>query len=171
MQSIFTTARLTLAPLTTAHNVFILELVNTPGWLRFIGDRNVNNVADATAYIEKINNNPAITYWVVTPQQQQEPAGIITYIKRDYLDYPDIGFAFLPQYAGKGYALEAAAVVIDHLAANQVTPHLLATTIAENERSIGLLKKLGFTREKEMDVNGKPLLLFGQRLYSSQFAG
>jgi [ribosomal protein S5]-alanine N-acetyltransferase len=153
-----------LIPLTLAHDEFILKLVNTRGWLRFIGDRKIHNTADAQAYIEKINKGPAFTYWVVTLKDEQAPAGIITFIRRDYLDYPDIGFAFLPEYAGKGHAFEAAQTVINDLIARKVTPHLLATTIAGNERSIALLTKLGFTEEKVLEVNGIPLLIYGRKL-------
>jgi ribosomal-protein-alanine N-acetyltransferase len=164
MQPQFNTERLLLLPLTLAYDEFILQLVNTTGWLRFIGDRKIHNTADARAYIEKINNSPAFTYWVVIPNGKQEPAGIITFIQRDYLDYPDIGFAFLPEYAGQGYAFEAAQMVIDDLIGRQVTPHLLATTIAENVRSISLLTNLGFTPEKVLEVNGTELLIYGRGL-------
>jgi len=98
------TTRLHITSLNKEDNGFILELVNTPGWLKFIGNRNINTAEEASAYIERINNNKNIRYWVVRLVQDETAIGIVTLIKRDHLKYPDIGFAFLPQFGSKGYA-------------------------------------------------------------------
>lgn len=152
------TTRLALRELTTNDAAFILELVNTPGWLQFIGDRNVKNMEDALAYINKILSRHGITYWVVT-LKDGTPAGIITFIKRDYLPHHDIGFAFLPRYQGTGYALEAAAAVLKSVSAAHT--RILATTIPGNASSIRLLTKLGLAFEKEITVEGEKLLVYG----------
>ncbi len=47
MQDTITSKRLTLSKLTLADSRFIYELVNTPDWIRFIGDRNVKTNEDA----------------------------------------------------------------------------------------------------------------------------
>src|SRR5512138_1832505 len=99
--------RLFLEPLTLQHDRFIFELVNTKGWIEFIGDRQVKSVDDAASYIKKILQNDAIRYWVVRLKNKLQPVGIVTYIRRDYLDYADIGFAFLPEFVGRGYAYES----------------------------------------------------------------
>ena len=49
MRTHYTTDRLLLDSLTPDDTEFILELVNTAGWLRFIGDRNIRTVDDARA--------------------------------------------------------------------------------------------------------------------------
>jgi len=157
----FTTERLTLSPLMLADDEFILTLVNTPGWLQFIGDRNIHTPDDARAYIRKIMGNPLFFYWVVRLTDADIPVGIITLIKRDYLESHDIGFAFLPGYARRGYAFEAARVVLTYLSEEKIFARILATTVPGNTNSIGLLTKLGLIFDKEIQYNGHPLLLFG----------
>src|ERR1043165_6126041 len=104
VETFIMTDRLLLQPLSISDDDFILELLNTEGWLRFIGNRNVTSKTEARAYIQKILDNQNISYWVVKRKEQQDATGIITYIQRNYLEHPDIGFAFLPRFCKKGYA-------------------------------------------------------------------
>ena len=106
MLQIYKTERLQLQKLTLHDVNFIFELVNTGAWIKFIGDRQVKTTADAIAYIEKITANPDVNYWVVKLKDSIVPLGVITFIKRNYLEQHDIGFAFLPQHAKKGHALK-----------------------------------------------------------------
>jgi [ribosomal protein S5]-alanine N-acetyltransferase len=161
MRSHFATPRLLLTSLVLDNDEFILGLVNTPGWLSFIGDRNIRTASDARGYINKINQNPAIKYWVVELGQGKIPIGIITFIKRDYLAFHDIGFAFLPAYAKSGYAFEATSFILKYLAAERIVAHLLATTVPANTDSIRLLAKLGFKPEREIEVVEQKLLVYG----------
>lgn len=156
----FITPRLSLHLLTETDDSFIFSLVNTPGWLNFIGDRNVRSISDARAYIQKIHANENIKYWVVRVNEHLIPAGIITYIKREYLAYHDIGFAFLPAYHNLGYAFEAAKAVITYLSGHSQEP-VLATTIKNNVSSIRLLSKCGFILQSEIVVDGRSLLVYG----------
>jgi RimJ/RimL family protein N-acetyltransferase len=160
MQTSFTTDRLLIEPLTENDSDFILELVNTDGWIRFIGNRNINTPADAVVYIQKIIGNPGITYWVVKLKESQLKAGVVTFIKRDYLDHSDIGFAFLPGFANNGYAFEASNTVLDSMVKNSGLSLVLATTIPENFYSIKLLKKLGFRFDKEIEVGNEKLHVY-----------
>jgi RimJ/RimL family protein N-acetyltransferase len=150
MKKNYKTERLLLRELTLADAAFIFELVNTAGWIKFIGDRNVQTNEDAEQYIQKILNNPDVEYRVVTLQEEQTAIGVISFIKRTYLDHHDIGFAFLPAYAGRGYALEAANAVLNDMLTLREHTTILATTLIDNRSSIQLLKKLGFTFSKEI---------------------
>jgi [ribosomal protein S5]-alanine N-acetyltransferase len=160
------TERLHLQPLNESDANFIQELVNTEGWLKFIGNRNVNNQSDAIAYIHKINANENVSYWVVNPIENKQPIGIVTLIKRDYLDNHDIGFAFLPNAQSKGYAFEAAQSVLEYLESNKYLDKILATTIPKNTSSIKLLNKLGLNFEKEINVAGEVLHVYHANLKS-----
>jgi RimJ/RimL family protein N-acetyltransferase len=154
------TERLTLTLLKKDDAVFIEQLVNTEGWLKFIGDRNVHSVADAEAYIEKIAGNPNINYWLITINATQKPVGVISFIKRDYLEHWDIGFALLPEASGKGYAHESAICILKHNASTGGHQQFLATVMDTNFSSIRLLEKLGLSFEKEIQPDAKPLLLY-----------
>lgn len=138
------TERLLLTALDYCDNAFIIAIVNTPGWLKFIGNRNIYSALDAQLYIQNILDNPLFTYWVVRLQTDQTPIGVVSLIKRDYLDAHDLGFAFLPQYMNMGYAYEAAHCITKELKKSQLYPKLYATTLVENKSSIKLLTRLGF---------------------------
>jgi [ribosomal protein S5]-alanine N-acetyltransferase len=154
------TERLELSLLNNDDAVFIEELVNTEGWLKFIGDRNVHSIPEAEAYIEKISANPAINYWVVHEKELKKAIGVISFIKRDYLEHWDIGFALLPGLFGKGYAYEGAMCVLKHNADTGKHEQFLATVMSSNTTSIKLLEKMGLSFEKEIIIDERPLMLF-----------
>lgn len=156
-----TTERLTIQPLALDDDQFIFELVNTDGWHYFIGNRHIQSLEAARAYIQKISDNSSITYWVVRLKQQQHPIGIITFIQRSYLDHPDIGFAILPAYSKRGYAYEAATAVLQQIIQHKNFTHILATTVPGNTDSIKLLQKLGLHFIKELVVENTQLQLYG----------
>jgi RimJ/RimL family protein N-acetyltransferase len=159
----FQTERLLLSSLSLHDNDFIFELVNTPGWIRFIGDRNIHSREAAKEYINRILSNEKIRYWVVQLPAENCSIGIITFIQRDYLPHPDIGFAFLPRYGKSGYASEATKAVLDSVQMKDPHSTILATTIPENQDSIRLLMKLGFHFQEEKEVDGKPLRIYSFR--------
>jgi len=160
METTYSTARLLLTELALSDADFIAELVNTEEWIRYIGDRNIKTHEDAIAYVQKIMENASIRYWVVKLKEELTPIGIITLIRRDYLEHADIGFAFLPKYAGQGYAYEATAVVLEDALNGDGHARVLAITVASNRRSIQLLEKLGFRFSNEIDVEKEKLLVY-----------
>jgi [ribosomal protein S5]-alanine N-acetyltransferase len=163
MQSTITTERLTLNVLAVDDFEFIEAIVNTKGWIEFIGDRNVHSKEDAIAYIQKVKATQNLTYWVASITAINKPIGIISFIKRTYLDHFDIGFAFLPEFNGQGYAYEAAKEV---LAIAETYPEyhpVLATTIPHNINSIKLLTKLGLHFDKEIEVDNIKLCVYSNK--------
>ncbi|MBX2907281.1 MAG: GNAT family N-acetyltransferase [Taibaiella sp.] len=132
----------------SAYNVsFIIELLNSPGWLQFIGDRNVRNPDDAKAYLL---NGPMKSYvdngfgaLLVKERGSNQPIGMCGLFRRDYLNFPDIGFAFLPQFEGLGYAFEAASAVLNAASASGYQT-IGAILTPDNSRSRQLLDRLGF---------------------------
>ena len=155
------TERLLIDPLSPGDNYFILELLNTESWIKFIGDRNIHSPEEADAYIQKILNNENLFYWTVKVEDNRKAIGIITFIKRDYLEHHDIGFAFLPQFSKKGYAYEATTAVLNKLQARHKFSHILAVTLPQNKASVSLLIKMGFVFEKEIEVGKEKLLVYG----------
>src|SRR3954463_1726291 len=96
------TDRLILRHLSTADAEFILELLNDPSFLRYIGDKQVRTLEDARRYVL---DGPVKSYErygfglnLVELKSEAKPIGICGILKRDTLPDPDIGFAFLPAY-------------------------------------------------------------------------
>jgi ribosomal-protein-alanine N-acetyltransferase len=160
MQSIYTTERLSLSKLTIHDATFIKELVNTNEWIKYIGNRNINTAEDAKNYVRKIMSNPAINYWVVTLKGVS--IGIITLIKREYLEHYDIGFAFLPLFFKNGYAYEAAKAVLEDAMNNNNHQKILAVTVEDNINSIKLLEKLEMRFEKKIKNENDVLFIFSR---------
>ncbi len=165
------TGRLSIEPLTLQDGHFIFELLNTEGWLQYIGNRNITSVDKAGDYIQNILAKENTTYWVVQLKNGKNKIGIVTFIQREHLQHPDLGFAFLPQFCSKGYAYEAASAVLHQLFRQHDHTHILATTLSHNLNSIRLLEKIGFVFEKEMEIEKTKILVYGvsdDRLSKSQ---
>ncbi len=90
------------------------------------------------------------------------PIGICGFVKRDSLPDADIGFAFLPQFCGKGYALESAKAVMKYGRDVLNLKRVLAITSQDNESSGRLLEKIGFKFESliKMPHDSEELKLF-----------
>lgn len=145
---------------------FIFRLLNSPGWLEFIGDRNIKTLEDARYYIL---NGPMYSYnkfgfgsYLVQLKNTHTPIGMCSLLKRDTLDHVDLGFAFLPEYTGKGLAYEAASATLNYAKKQFGINTMTAITIKKNNSSIRLIEKLGFTFEKKIIFPGEKeeLLLF-----------
>ena len=145
-------SRLILRELIVTDAPFILELLNDGDFYRYIGDRGIRTLAQAQEYIQQ---GPAVSYaryghglYLVERKEDGASLGICGLIKRDTLEQVDIGYAFLPQYRGQGYAIEAAQAALadgeNRLGIGQV----VAIVTPGNERSIGLLAKLGLVRSR-----------------------
>ena len=158
MQKNYNSSRLDLRFIDPGDADFIFELLNSPGWIEYIGDRNIHSLEDAEKYIQKITDSTDIQYWIVRLREDKIPIGMVSFIKRVYLEYHDIGFAFLPAFTKKGYAREATETVLNDLLSDH--PVILATAIPENHASISLLKKLGFHFKNEIERDKVKLSLF-----------
>jgi RimJ/RimL family protein N-acetyltransferase len=80
------------------------------------------------------------------------PIGICGFIKRDSLDHIDLGFAFLPDFRGKGFALEAARAVIDHGQQLLNLSQIVAIVNPANIASKKLLQKPEFVLEQSQQM-------------------
>lgn len=157
------TDRLILRPLTTNDTSFIFKLLNEPAFIKNIGDRGIKEHKDALAYIQKVLDSCAkygFRSFFVSVKETGEAAGICGLNKRDYFEHPDLGFAFLEKFWGKGYALEASRAVIKEDCTKRDIKIVLAITTQENEPSIRLLKKLGFVESGTVLVGPETLNQF-----------
>ncbi len=146
-----TTERLILREINDDDASFILALLNDPGFIRYIGDRAVRTVDDARAYI---HNGPVASYaqnrfglWRVAQADVDIPIGMCGLIKRPGLPDPDIGYAYLPEFRGKGYAIEAAAAVLAFARDTLKLERVLGITSMDNDRSGKVLERIGLRRD------------------------
>ncbi len=141
------TERLVLRDLSQEDANGIYQLVNSAGWLKNIGDRNVHTMKDAERYIQtwaldSYSKHGFGPYAVLS--KSGKFIGICGLFQRDYLNIPDLGFAFIPEYLGKGYGFESSKAIMQH-ANSSGFEKLAGITSKENIASQNLLKKLGFT--------------------------
>lgn len=157
------TSRFILRQLEPSDAAFVLEIVNSPGWLKFIGDRGVRDLEGADKYIQRNINNyqtQGFGLYAIEMIDTREVAGMCGLLKRDYLPGADIGYALLPQFEGKGLALEAGSAILQFAQETLQMETLFAIVTPQNKRSIALLEKLDFKFSREMIENGEPLLLY-----------
>lgn len=143
----FETERLTLIPTSEDDAAFLLELFNTPKWLKYIGDRNIRTVDDARIYVrEKITpqlERLGFASYIILQKTDGQKIGMCGLYDRAGLEGIDIGFAFLPEFEGKGFAYEAS-LQLKNAAFNEFgVDELLAITTKDNYSSQKLLEKLG----------------------------
>ena len=143
---ILETERLTIRQMNEADAEFILRLLNEPSFLRFIGDKGVRSIDDAQAYIL---NGPVASYqqngfglYLVELRGTNTPIGMCGLLKRKVLADADIGFAFVPEFWNKGYALESASAVMVYGKDVLKLPRIVAITNKDNDASAKLLEKL-----------------------------
>lgn len=156
-EAVLETPRLTLRRFSLEDAPFVIELVNDPAWLEHIGDRNVRTLEEAHAYLQKgamaMYERVGFGMYVVTLKESGEPVGTCGLIQRDGLDDVDIGFAFLPQFRGRGYAFESAAAVLGH-ARGLGLKRIVAIVSAANHRSVRILEKIGLQFERTIKLPG-----------------
>ncbi|MGO5007320.1 GNAT family N-acetyltransferase [Bacillus wiedmannii] len=147
---------------------FILELVNDPAWIQFIGDKRIKNLEDATKYILNgpvdMYNKMGFGLYLVERKEDLTPLGMCGLIKRDSLEDVDIGFAFLEKFRSNGYGFESASAVIEYGVQKLGLKRIVAITTTDNINSGNLLEKVGFQFEEIISDSGENLKLFGYNI-------
>ena len=142
------TSRLIISRLDESDYSFILELVNSPSWLKYIGNRNIKTKSAAKKYI---TDGPVKSYseydfglYKLTLKESGKDIGVCGLIKREELDLPDLGYALLEGFHGYGYVTESAELMLHRARKNHKMDKLLAIVSKRNVKSIAVLEKLGF---------------------------
>lgn len=152
--SVLETARLALREFAFEDAAFILELLNEPGFVRYIGDKGVRTLADARNYlqlgpIDSYQRNGFGLYAACLRNDAAAvPLGMCGLVNREGLQDPDVGFAFLQRHWGRGYAVESAAAVLDYGTRTLKLPRIVAITSLDNWGSIKVLEKIGLTFDR-----------------------
>jgi RimJ/RimL family protein N-acetyltransferase len=134
--------------------------------LQNIGDKGVRSIADARGYLL---DGPLASYerygfglYLVERKESRAALGICGLLQRETLDDADIGFAFLPEFWGQGYAEEAARAVKAYAYERLGLARIVAITLPSNRGSIRVLETLGMRFEKTIRLaeEAEELMLF-----------
>lgn len=165
MPTVIETKRLIIREFLLDDAEFVLQLLNTEGWLKYIGDKNIHTVEESRTYLQnrllQIYAEFGYGLWLVELKETCLPIGMCGLIKREALEHTDIGFAFLPAYEAKGYAFEAAKASLAYAFEELHLPEILAIVQENNARSIKLLERLGLQYKHNVLINQEYLCLFG----------
>ena len=164
-----TTERLVLRLISIDDASFILRLLNDETFIRFIGDRKVRNEDQALNYVKTLqerHHSNAEFAFAVTLRGTDEAIGICSLFKRESLDAPDIGFAFLAEYRKRGYAFESAFATLEFAKSVLQMKRVVAVCDGQNAQSIALLKKLGLHFESQINFGDHDEL---SELYAIEF--
>ena len=145
--AILQTERLSLSRLSEADSAFLLELLNQPSFLRFIGDKQVRNEEDAKRYLREgpdaMFERYGFCLYRMALKGSDAPIGMCGLLKREQLEAPDIGFAVLTAYEAQGYTFEAAQAVLRYSFDMLGVTRVLGIANQDNAASHRLLAKLG----------------------------
>lgn len=164
-QTLYETDRLLMRPVALSDATFIQRLVNEPAWLEHIGDRHIHTLADAEGYIKTgmqwMQKQHGFSLFLVVLKRPKTPIGICGLIKRNTLDDVDIGYAFLSDYWGKGYAREAARATLAFGRDTIRLSRIVAITSPKNTASKRLLVDIGLRFEQQIEsTQGEALDLY-----------
>jgi len=165
MSYIIQTARTALRAFRKEDAVFLLSLMNTPGWLNYIGNTSVKTEEDAQKTIQNkhipMQEKHGFSLFVVELKENSEPIGICGLLRREGMEDVELGFAFLEAYCQKGFGYETAKAVVDYGTETLQLSLLAALISQDNIASKNLVLKLGFTFAKEVQLSEyKPLHLY-----------
>jgi RimJ/RimL family protein N-acetyltransferase len=164
---VLVTPRLRLRHVVAADAPFLLELLNEPGWLRYIGDRGVRSLDDARRYVadgpQRMYATHGLGLYLVERLADHAPLGLCGLIRRDALPDVDLGFALAERYQGQGYAYEAAAATLQYAWDRLHLPRVVAIVMPGNATSRRLLERLGMAVEGTVRLapDAAELLLYG----------
>jgi RimJ/RimL family protein N-acetyltransferase len=161
MHTVFDTSRLSMRQAEPGDAAFLLELMNEPPYIDNIGDRGVRTIADAVRYIDEKYLASYVRHgfglYVVGIKEGSFPIGICGLVKRDSLDGPDLGFAFLQRFWSRGFAAEAAGGTLEYASRALLLRRVYGVVSPKNARSVRLLERLGFCRVRTQKLPGAAL--------------
>ncbi len=146
--TIVETQRLAIREFEESDAHFVLDILNQPSFIKYIADRGVRTLEQAQDYIrsrfETAYDSNSYGIFLVELKDTGEPVGMAGFVNRSHFHAPDLGFAFLPQHCGQGYAYESSAALMEYGRKTLGFKEILAITTLDNDRSVRLLEKLGF---------------------------
>lgn len=154
------TERLVLRPPAADDLPWMLEHMNTPGVLRYIGGtvRERDEVAESLASDIAAFASGGHRRWTVWRRDDDRRVGRcgLFYVRSEAAPeqlraQPEIGWTFAETSWGWGYATEAARAVLGFAFGTLTFPLVFSQTSDSNAPSTRMMQRLGFTRRAELD--------------------
>jgi RimJ/RimL family protein N-acetyltransferase len=86
--------------------------------------------------------------------------GLVHTVLSDRYGPPELQFMLTSRVFGKGYATEAATLVIEDARERQLVTEIIATVDIPNKGSIRVLEKLGFEFDSQIEIYGSTEMYF-----------
>jgi RimJ/RimL family protein N-acetyltransferase len=157
--TVLETERLALREFRLEDAEFVLQLLNEPSFLRFIGDKGVRTIEDARNYLLK---GPIESYrrfgfglYLAALRADGTPIGMCGLVKREGLPDVDVGFALRSRYWSRGYAAEASAAVLDYGKRILNLARIVAIVNPDNQASITVLERIGLKFERMIRLSAE----------------
>jgi RimJ/RimL family protein N-acetyltransferase len=154
------TNRLVIRELQLDDAAFIVRILNDPSFIENIEDKGVRTPAQAVRFLAE---GPMRSYralghglYLVALGATLQPIGLCGLLKRDHLEDIDLGYAFLPEFGGRGYAFEACAAVLAYGRRVLGLRRACAIALPGNARSVSLLARLGFHYARPLPMPASP---------------
>ncbi len=152
------TERLILRPFTLEDAEEYFPLVSHPDVLRFTGEAPVSSLDEVRQILLTRPISDYAKYGFGRLACIDKTSGrLIGFSGLKYLpdlNEVDIGYRFLPNYWGKGYATESAKAIMDHMIPAHNLKRIIGLAYPENAGSINVLIKLGLSFEKKIKLDG-----------------
>jgi ribosomal-protein-alanine N-acetyltransferase len=162
------TERLIIEEANLSDAPFFLSLLNSPNWIKFIGDRHIKTLEEATKYVQEslIDNykKNGFGFYKMSLKSTNEPIGAIGFLKREYLEFPDIGYAILPNYENNGYISEAAKAILEYGKNILQLKTIFGFTTEDNLVSQKVLVKIGLQFIDKRILDGEEFLVYSIKL-------
>lgn len=97
-----------------------------------------------TAWLDGVDENNLLGAWAVVPHDAEQPAGTVSLKPLPDDTLLEIGWNLHPDSMGKGYAREAAALVLAHAKRHGLLP-IHAVMWPHNDRSAAVCLAIGMT--------------------------
>lgn len=152
------TDRLILRHFKISNTEYIFRQLNEKSFIEYIADKKIADLSKAESYLK---NGPITSYQkfgfglnMIILKGSKTPIGMCGIINRAELKHPDLGFALLPEFWGKGYAREACVAILNDGLRTHDIKTVLGVAAPENQASNILLLKLGFSFTKSIMLYG-----------------
>ena len=151
------TQRLILREVTDADHQFIMDMHLNPLITEYLyGDWSEEYVRGWLHMMQQ-RAKESLQIWLVEEKQLHTPIGFIGADSPPWQAFfcpcIEIGWRFIPESWGHGYAVEAAQAVIDYLFKEQRMPKVVAFASEGNKKSFKVMEKLGMMKEEQSFLN------------------